>query len=44
MIRFNFLFPGTVIVFLALLLTAYAFFGLGGIVGIVVIFLLLAAV
>jgi hypothetical protein len=42
MIRFNFLFPGVVLVILALLLTAYAFFGLGGIVTITVIFLLLA--
>lgn len=42
MIRF--LFPGSVLVYLALLLLAFAFFGAGGIVGVVVIFLLLASV
>lgn len=41
MIRF--LFPGTVLVYLALLLVAWAFFGLSGIVGAVVLLVLLAS-
>lgn len=39
----RFLFNGTVLVYLALLLVAWSFFGLGGIIGTVVILLLLSA-
>lgn len=40
MIRF--LFRGTVLIYLALLLSAWGFFGAPGIIGVVFIFLLLA--
>lgn len=42
MIRF--LFPGNVLVYIALLLTAWGFFGTPGIVGVVVLCLLVAPV
>ena len=42
MIRFNFLLPGQLLIYAALLLVAYLTFGVGGIVGLVVICALLS--